>query len=247
VTDEDLRALERQRDAQPGDVGLARKAALLASRLGGREEAAACWQEVLRRSPRDVEAEQRLRGLGCELLYRSTVLGIERFESTRDGTILARTPALPAVFVGERAITCKQFHRFLDAHPRVGDRGWIREVGDNPFRLAEASLSLRGIRSPDPVRHATWEGATAYARWASGRLLAPEEWTKLLVLRALGFELLDAEWSSATRTNERGGDDRGVMSPSGLRWVRARARYEGPAFRYARESWFSEAEAPEQP
>ncbi len=239
MTDEDLRALERQRDAQPGDVGLARRAALLASRLGARDEAAACWQEVLRRSPRDVEAEQRLRTLGCELLYRSTVLGIERFECHRVGQILARTPALPSLFVGERAVTCEQFYRFLDAHPRVEDRGWIREVGDSPYRFDEGSVSLRGTRSSDPVRHATWEGATAYARWASGRLLAPEEWTKLLVLRAYGFELLDAEWSSATRSNERGGDDRGVMSPSGLRWVRARARYEGPGFRYARESWFA--------
>jgi len=238
VSDEDLRTLLRLRDNQPGDVALARRAAQLATRLGESETAALAWQEVLRRAPRDIESEKRLRELGCELLYRSTALGIERFESTRDRSILVRTPALPSLFVGERAVTSEQFHVFLGEHPGAPRSGWVREVDDSPHRFVDGAWVLRGIRLGDSVRHATREGASSYARWAHGRLIEPEEWSKLLVLRAYGFELLDAEWSAADRAGERGITEHAVMSPAGLRWVRSRARYEGPAFRYARASWF---------
>ncbi|HZV02107.1 MAG TPA: SUMF1/EgtB/PvdO family nonheme iron enzyme [Planctomycetota bacterium] len=228
MSDDELRALLRARDASPGDVTVARRAALLASRGAGREEAAEPWQEVLRRSPRDPEAEQRLRGLGCELLYRSTVLGIERFESTLDRVTLARTPSLPGLFVGERPVTNDQFLRFMEA--RGSDPDWMRGVLNAP-------VTLQGIGRDGPCVHATWQGARAYAEWAHGRLLEPEEWTKLLVLRVYGWNLSE-EWVSATRSGDRGLTEHGIVGPSGLRWARERAHWEGPAFRYARTTWF---------
>ena len=237
MSDDELRALLRKRDESPGDIPLARRAAQLALRLDEREVAAQSWQEVLRRAPRDSEAEARLRAMGCELLYRSTVLGIERFENTRDGAILARTPPLPRLFVAEHAVTNEQFLLFLEASPRASEEGWLRPVTGNPFAYADAAWSLRGLHRDEPVRHVTWRGADAYARWARGRLLAPEEWTKLLVLRAYGWNLLD-EWAAGVRANPSGHVQRPIVSATGVRWTSDLARYEGPAFRYARESWF---------
>lgn len=234
--DDELRALLRRRDESPGDVLVARKAALLASRTAPRELAAEAWQEVLRRSPRDTESEARLRELGCELLYRSTVLGVERFEHTVDRAVLARTPALPALFVSERAVTNEQFHRFLEETPRAAELGLVRIVADTPHVFEGGAWSLRGLGRDEPVRHATWRGAAAYAKWAHGRLLVAAEWERLLVLRAYGWDLTD-EWVDDAQLDARGQTEHAVMSPTGTRWVRERARYEGPAFRLARDSW----------
>src|SRR5262249_45291326 len=144
-----------------------------------RDLAADAWQEVLRRSPRDGEAERRLVELGCDLRYVARdAQGLEEFVNVLDGAMLVRTSGL---FVARHPVTYEQFHRFL---ARAGgapeSRKWINPRG--PLRrgpLDTWSLHRGEAASESYVQEVSWLGAQAYARWAGGRLLTMSEWLGL--------------------------------------------------------------------
>ena len=249
--DDELRRLIRARDASPEDPGVARRAAAAAGRHGDRGLAVAGWQEVLRRAPRDPEAERRLDELGCELRFvRRDEQGLEEFENAIDKAILVTSPALPGVFVARHPVSYQQFHRFLSAEGgRPESAKWLGTHA--PLRRTPLdSWTFRGssAASESFVLEASWLGANAYSRWAGGRLLSDGEWVRLAESSAAfgGFEETEGEWVDG----ERGPRERPIASmwdtrfpaarPHHVRWVLEDICGEHVLFRYARDSWFAE-------
>ncbi len=249
MSDHDLRRLLRARDLAPGDVDAARRAAIAAGRNGERELAAQAWQEVLRRSPRDDEAERRLLELGCELRWRATdAKGADEYENVLDGALLV--PSADGLFVAKEPVTYQQFHRFLVAasQPAEVTKRWISGRG----RLRRAPLgawTLIGTTESTEayVQDASWLGAAAYARWAGGRLLDEREWDHVAECAKPyeGFELPEGEWVNGDDGFQRRPvrsiwDPRPRANEAGhVQWLPEDA-FPGVLFRYGRASWFRE-------
>ncbi len=247
--DDELRRLIRARDQSPGDPASARRVASLAGRHGDRGFAAEAWQEVLRRAPRDAEAERRLEELGCELRFIGVdAQGLDELESARDGATLVRSPVLGHAFVARQPVTYDQFHRFLASEGGRPESGkWISTHG--PLRRAPlGAWSLRGGEQTREsyILEVSWLGAQAYASWAGGRLLTVAEWERLAETPA-AFEGLDrneGEWVAG----DRGTRERPVATlwdaryppaqPHHVRWVNEEICGELVLFRYVRDTWF---------
>jgi len=248
--DDDLRRLIRQRDVSPEDPGAARRAAAAAGRKGDRALAVSFWQEVLRRAPRDDEAERRLLELGCELRFvRRDPQGLEEFENVIDRATLITAPALPGVFVARNPVTYVQFHKFLAQEGgRPESAKWISKHA--PLRRTSLGpWSFRGSEagSESYVQEVSWLGASAYARWAGGRLLTHLEWVRLAEASTAfdGLDRNEGEWIDG----EREPRERPIASMWDPRWPLAQPHHvrwaiedicgETVLFRYARASWFS--------
>ncbi|HZV02101.1 MAG TPA: SUMF1/EgtB/PvdO family nonheme iron enzyme [Planctomycetota bacterium] len=246
--DDELRRLIRARDLSPEDAGSARRVATLAARRGDRLFATNAWQEVLRRSPRDEEAERRLAELGCDLTFVGVdAQGLDEYRNAVDGTVLVRSPALPGIFVARHPVSYEQFHRFL---AREGSRPEVKKWigGHGPLRRTSLAnvWSLRGEQSESYVQEVSWLGANAYATWAGGRLLEAIEWLRLAEAPAAfeGFDRTEGEWVAGE--NEHGQrpiatlwDPRWPVAASHhMRWANADIVGELVLFRYARDSWF---------
>jgi hypothetical protein len=249
--DDELRRLIRARDASPEDPGVARRAAAAAGRHGDRGLAVAGWQEVLRRAPGDDEADRRLDELGCELRFvQRDALGFEEFENKIDRAILVTAPALPGVFVARRPVSYQQFHRFLSAEGgRPESAKWIGAHA--PLRRTPLdSWTFRGssAASESYVLEASWLGASAYSRWAGGRLLTDQEWLHLTESSAAfdGFQETEGEWVYGERASRERPiaciwDTRFPAARSHhVRWVFEDICGEQVLFRYARDTWFAE-------
>ncbi len=251
--DDELRKLIRIRDLAPEDAGAARRVATLAGRQGDIPLAIPAWQEVLRRAPRDDEAERRLGELGCELRFvRVDAQGLDEFENTIDGATLVRSPAVPGMFVARHPVSYVQFHRFL---AREGGRPesakWIGAHA--PLRKVTplGPWSLRGGEATNEsyVMEASWVGAQAYATWAGGRLLTATEWERLAEASTAfeGFDRNEGEWVDGERTSGPGLRERPIATIWDPRWPTARSHLvrwaleevcgEGVLFRYARDTW----------
>lgn len=251
--DDELRRLIRARDVSPEDATAARRVATLAGRHGDRALATECWQEVLRRAPRDDEAERRLAELGCDLRFlRVDEQGLEEFENAVDLATLVRVPSVLGAFVARQPVNYDQFHRFIAREGGRPESGkWIgrhaplrRITPAGPwsfFRGSEAS-------SENFVQEASWLGARAYAEWAGGRLLTIPEWERIGEASAAfaGFDRSEGEWIQG----ERGARERPIATiwdarfptaaPSHVRWAVEDVCGEGVLFRYARDSWFTQ-------
>jgi hypothetical protein len=251
--DDELRRLLRARDLSPEDAALARRAATLAGRRGERTLAVESWQEVLRRAPRDEEAERRLEELGCELRFvRVDAQGLDELESTIDGATLVRAPVLAGLFVARQPVSYAQFHRFLAREGgRAGSTKWIGTHG--PLRrTALGPWSFRGgeAASESYVTEASWLGADAYAKWAGGRLLTAFEWVRLAEAPTAfeGFDRNEGEWVDGERTGADGARERPFVTlwdarfppaaPYHERWAHEDVCGEHVLFRYVRDSWF---------
>ena len=250
--DDELRRLIRARDLSPEDATAARRVATLAGRQGDIPLAVEAWQEVLRRAPRDDEAERRLHELGCELRFvRVDAQGFDEFENTIDGATLVRSPAVPGIFVARHPVMYVQFHRFLSRE--FGPPESAKWLGAHaPLRRLSAfgAWSLRGGEATNEsyVMEASWLGARAYATWSGGRLLSAVEWVRLAEASTAfeGFDRNEGEWVDGERG--QGTRERPIATIWAARWPSARSHHvrwaledvcgEGVLFRYARDSWF---------
>jgi hypothetical protein len=231
LSDDELRRLLRARSVAPGDVDVARRAAALAARTGDRDLAAASWQDVLRASPRDREASKRLVALGCELLYKHSMGDDEVFESVVDHGLLVRPGVLPGCWVSARPVTYIQFQLFLDG----AGEGLEERIAPWQRRLVE-------LKPESPVTEVSWLGARAYALWAGGRLLGPDELRRVArASAAFDWDVSKEEWVEGERLGAGGVREHPVArvrgAGPGVQW-HGEAVFAPVTFRYARSSWF---------
>ena len=132
----------------------------------------------------------------------------DRWRNPKDGKEIVRVPAgkflygekkreveLPEFWIDRAPVTNAEYARF------------VAQTGHNPPRHWEGKTPPERI-ADYPVTYVNWDDATAYAKWAGGRLPTEEEWEKA-ARGTDGREYPWGEWAEG-RCNSREADVRGT-------------------------------------
>jgi len=142
----------------------------------------------------------------------------DRWRNPRDGKEMVRVPAgkflcgdgkeeveLPEFWIGRAPVTNGEYARFVAETGREPPHHWKGKMP--PKKIAD-----------HPVVNVSWDDATAYAKWAGGRLPSEEEWEKA-ARGTDGREYPWGEWTEGCCNSQEAGIGRttpvGQYSPQG--------------------------------